>query len=123
MGKFKVWLCCSDAGWANGQFDDGSQGGYLMMLADKTVFDNDVCKVNVMEWSSRKGKRLARSSLGTEVQALGTNLEPTSWTRALYEEMVTTRPVQYWAESKKSTRGSILWWCGRARAFSIELTH
>ena len=59
----------TDAAWAN-RSDQSSQGGYLIFAIDEDGIVNGNTKpLVVLDWASRKIKRVCRSSLSAEAQA------------------------------------------------------
>ena len=62
-------VCWSDASWAN-RPDGTSAGGYLIGLCDRKILDGAKTHVTMVSWNSNKLRRVARSSLAAEVQAM-----------------------------------------------------
>ena len=59
----------SDASWANRR-DGKSTGGYLIGLCGQEVLDGKRGHVTVVSWGTNKLKRVAKSSMSSELQAL-----------------------------------------------------
>lgn len=59
----------SDASWANRK-SGNSTGGYLIGLCNESVLDGERGHVSIVSWSTNKLKRVARSSMAAEMQAL-----------------------------------------------------
>ena len=59
----------SDASWANRK-DGKSTGGYLIGLCGQGVLDGKRGHVTVVSWGTNKLKRVAKSSMSAELQAL-----------------------------------------------------
>ena len=78
-----VW---SDASWAN-RSCGSSTGGYLLGLCSREVLNGKKSHVTVASWSTNKLKRVARSSLAAEVQALAVAEDELHLTRAAWFEM------------------------------------
>ena len=78
-----VW---SDASWANRR-DGSSTGGYILGLCSRQVLAGSKDHITVASWSTNKLKRVARSSLSAEVQALAVAEDELHLTRAAWFEM------------------------------------
>ena len=78
-----VW---SDASWANRR-DGSSAGGYILGLCSRQVLAGSKDHITVASWSTNKLKRVARSSLSAEVQALAVAEDELHLTRAAWFEM------------------------------------
>ena len=59
----------SDASWANRR-DGKSTGGFLVGICGESVLDGKRGHVSVVSWGTNKLKRVARSSMAAEMQAL-----------------------------------------------------
>ena len=59
----------SDASWANRK-DGSSTGGYIIGLTGTDILDGKRGHVTVVSWSTNKLRRVARSSMAAEMQAL-----------------------------------------------------
>ena len=59
----------SDASWANRK-DGKSTGGYIVGVCGNNVLEGVQEHVSVVNWSTNKLKRVARSSMAAEMQAL-----------------------------------------------------
>ena len=59
-----------DAAWAS-RPDGHSQGGRITALAGKATINGKLSEFTVLDWGSRKLRRVARSSLAAEVQEAG----------------------------------------------------
>ena len=57
------------------------------MLAEKKVAMGEVGAASMIEWSSRKIRRVVRSSLAAEVHGLSMSAESASWARTLCQEI------------------------------------
>eukprot|EP00438_Fugacium_kawagutii_P011914 Skav221382 [mRNA] locus=scaffold7016:18304:23637:- [translate_table: standard] len=55
--------------------DHSSQGGYVVLVADKAVLTGVKCPTSTISWRSFKLPRVCRSSLGAECQSLSASLE------------------------------------------------
>ena len=65
-----VVISWSDAALAN-RVDLSSSGGMFVALAHRSMVDHGVCgPLNLVSWSSAKLRRVCRSSLAAETQAL-----------------------------------------------------
>ena len=62
------FTCYTDASWAN-RYDLSSQGGYVILAHEKQMLDGKLSRANLIDWSSRKLQRVARSSLSAELQS------------------------------------------------------
>ena len=59
----------SDASWANRK-DGSSTGGYMIGITGTDILDGKRGHVTVVSWSTNKLRRVARSSMAAEMQAL-----------------------------------------------------
>ena len=83
-----VLVAWSDAALAN-RPDLGSTGGYIIGFVHKTMVDNATSgQVNVMSWGSHKLKRVCRSSLAAEAQALAEAEQELMFLRLQWWEML-----------------------------------
>ena len=78
-------VCWSDASWAN-RPDGTSTGGYLIGLCDKKILDGDKTHVTMVSWNSNKLRRVARSSLAAEVQAMSNSEDELHLVRGAWAE-------------------------------------
>ena len=67
-GKIHL-VAWSDASWANRR-DGKSTGGYLIGLCGERVLNGSRDHVSIVSWGTNKLKRVARSSMSAELQAL-----------------------------------------------------
>ena len=58
----------SDTAWAN-RYDLSSQGGTFIVVHGQGCYEYKKTKVSVVEWSSRKFTRMAKSALSAELQS------------------------------------------------------
>ena len=80
-------LCISDAGWctrANGE----SQGGYILCLTTKQILENKEAPVWLIDWSSKKLRRVVRSSVAAETMAGQNGLDSIEWIQSLLAEIL-----------------------------------
>ena len=71
----------TDAAWAN-RSDHSSQGGYLIFAIDEDGIVNGNTKpLVVLDWASRKLKRVRRSSLSAEAQAACVAVDALEWAK------------------------------------------
>ncbi|CAK0880367.1 unnamed protein product, partial [Prorocentrum cordatum] len=63
---FRIYTWC-DAAWAS-RPDGHSQGGHVTALSSAEGPFQEACDFTVLDWGSRKLKRVARSSLSAEIQ-------------------------------------------------------
>ena len=63
-----AFVVLTDAAWAVRE-DGSSQGGYVILLCNKKVLDNETADYVVFDWRSWKLPRVSRSSLASEAQA------------------------------------------------------
>ena len=86
----KDWriMAISDAGWAT-RANGESQGGYVICLCDKKILERDKpSTVWVIEWSSKKLRRVVRSSAAAETLAAQNALDAVETLQALIAETV-----------------------------------
>ena len=55
--------------------DHGSQGGYIIIMGDKSILTGSKVPTSTISWRSFKLSRVCRSSLAAECQALSTGLD------------------------------------------------
>ena len=75
----------SDASWANRK-SGSSTGGYVIGLCGRQVLEGKRDHVTIVSWSTNKLKRVARSSLAAEVQALANTEDELHLTRLTWAE-------------------------------------
>ena len=63
-----TFLGFGDCGWGVRR-DGSSQGGSLIIAADKRILDGIEATTTMVDWNSYKCKRVVRSSLAGETQA------------------------------------------------------
>ena len=73
-----------DAGWAS-RPDGSSQGGYMIMACNQRLLDGQDSQISLIEWKSWKLKRVCRSSLSAECQAMAEALDNLNFTRFFWE--------------------------------------
>ena len=72
-----------DCGWSVRR-DGFSQGGSLIIAADKRILDGFEATTTTVDWKSYTCKRVVRSSLAGETQAYVETLEMLECTKVLY---------------------------------------
>ena len=72
-----------DCGWGVRR-DGSSQGGSLIIAADKRILDGFEATTTVVDWKSYKCKRVARSSLAGETQAYVETLDMLEFTKVFH---------------------------------------
>ena len=97
-------LAVTDAGWgvrANGE----SQGGLVLCLCDKEVLERKPGPTWVIEWSSKKLRRVVRSSTAAETLAAQNGLDAIEFAQAFLQEVLhgmTPKVFQQWTPLEKS---------------------
>jgi hypothetical protein len=81
--NFVAW---SDASWANRK-SGSSTGGYVIGMCAPEVLEGKRRHVTVVSWSTNKLKRVCRSSLSAEVQALANAEDELHLTRLAWAEI------------------------------------
>ena len=131
-----VAVAWSDAALAN-RADLGSTGGMLIGLVHKDMVDKGLKgPVNVISWGSAKLRRVCRSSLAAETQALSEAEQElmfvrTMWMQMMGEKVNLHRPgetafmyhskdgtLALWPqalENKRMKKNTMLIWCGSGR--------
>ena len=79
-----------DASWATRR-DLSSQGGQLTVLMEGRVLKGHQGKFSVLNWTSRRLKRVARSSTSAEVQMCGNALDTHEFLKLAYLDMQSNR--------------------------------
>ena len=74
-------LAYSDASYANLP-DGGSQGGYIVFLADKTG------QLSPITWASRKLRRVCRSTITAETMATLDTIDVCAWLSSMFREVL-----------------------------------
>ena len=80
-----VLVCWSDASWANRK-DAKSTGGYVITMTHPETLEGKLGHHTIIGWSSNKLKRVARSSLAAEVQAMVNGEDELHLCRACWAE-------------------------------------
>ena len=97
-------LAVTDAGWgvrANGE----SQGGLLLCLCDKNVLEQKPGATWPIEWSSKKLRRVVRSSTAAETLAAQNGLDAIEFAQAFLQEVIqgmSPRQFQQWTPEQPS---------------------
>ena len=107
-----------DAGHANGTCDEieryKSCGGYVLMLADKSILENKVSAMAVLDWRSGMTQRVCRSTLAAEASHLAEAVEAVDWAAVFMQEVlqpsidlrawqqVVRTTARFWATDAKS---------------------
>ena len=97
-------LVITDAGWgvrANGE----SQGGLALCLCDQDVLDRKPGRTWLIEWSSKKLRRVVRSSTAAETMAAQNGLDAIEFAQAFLQEVLygmTPRVFQQWVPDQPS---------------------
>ena len=97
-------LVVTDAGWgvrANGE----SQGGLLLCLCDQDVLEQKPGKTWVIEWASKKLRRVVRSSTAAETLAAQNGLDAVEFAQAFLQEILvgmSPRQFQQWVPEQPS---------------------
>ncbi|CAK0837902.1 unnamed protein product, partial [Prorocentrum cordatum] len=69
LDDLAIFTWC-DAAWAS-RPDGHSQGGHITAISSKAAMDGKLSEFTVLDWGSKKLRRVARSSLAAEVQEAG----------------------------------------------------
>ena len=64
--------------------DGSSQGGDLIVAADKRILDGFEATTRVIDWKSYRCKRVVRSSLAGEIQAYVETLDMMEFTKVFF---------------------------------------
>ncbi|CAE7253172.1 RE1 [Symbiodinium sp. CCMP2592] len=97
-------LVVTDAGWgvrANGE----SQGGLLLCLCDRDVLEQKPGKTWIIEWASKKLRRVVRSSTAAETLAAQNGLDAVEFAQAFLQEILfgmSPRQFQQWVPEHPS---------------------
>ena len=104
-----VAVAWSDASLAN-RVDLSSTGGYIVGFVHKRMVDQGIRgPVNVMSWSSTKLKRVCRSSLAAETQALSEAEQELMYLRAEWRELLGDDvDLRHPEEAVKKVRGVLV---------------
>jgi hypothetical protein len=73
-----------DAGWAS-RPDNSSQGGLMIFACHKDLLDGKEATISLIEWKSWKLKRVCRSSLSAECQAMAEALDTLNFVRFFWQ--------------------------------------
>ena len=87
--KVEDWriVCFADAGWCTRENGD-SQGGYVLTLSNPTFFEHKVAPCWIIDWSSKKLRRVVRSSVAAETLSNQNGLDSAEMLQALIAETV-----------------------------------
>ena len=97
-------LAITDAGWcvrASGE----SQGGMLVCICDQDVLEQKEGTAWLIEWTSKKLRRVVRSSTAAETLAAQNGLDAIEFAQAFLQEVIhgmTPREFQQWTPATKS---------------------
>lgn len=80
-------VCISDAGHAKRANGD-SQGGYLMGISTPAMRERRIAPLMLIDWSSKKLKRVVRSSTASETHAGNNALDAIEFLQALMAETI-----------------------------------
>ena len=80
----------TDASWATRR-DLSSQGGQITVVMESKVLEGQLGKFSVLGWTSRRLKRVARSSTSAEVQMLGNAIDTHEFIKFGYIDMLGSR--------------------------------
>lgn len=78
-------VCISDSGWGTRSSGE-SQGGYVLCLAHKDILERKRAACWIIDWSSKKLKRMVRSSVAAETLAGQNGLDAIEFFQALMSE-------------------------------------
>ena len=81
----------SDASWANRK-SGASTGGFVIGLCGKEILSGERGHVTIVSWATNKLKRVARSSMAAEVQALANAEDEPHLTRLAWAEFNSVLP-------------------------------
>ncbi len=79
------------AGHANGEGKDDieaykSCGGYVVILADAAILDDEPAPMAILDWKSAMTQRVCRSTLAAEAAHLANAVEVVDWTAVFLAE-------------------------------------
>ena len=80
-------LAFGDASWANAT-ESLSQAGFILFLADLSVFTSKGGIVSPQDWRSHRIKRVCRSTLAAECMAMDAAVDSAMFVRHLFGEML-----------------------------------
>ena len=84
-------LAITDAGWGTRENGE-SQGGLLLCLCDKKVLQQEPGPTWVIEWSSKKLRRVVRSSTAAETMSAQNGLDCIEFAQAFLQETLVGMP-------------------------------
>lgn len=90
-------MCIADAGWrtrANGE----SEGGYVLCLTTKEILENKEATAWLIDWSSKKLRRVVRSSVAAETMSGQNGLDAIEWIQSLLAEILDNVPPRAFRE-------------------------
>ena len=110
--KDPVFVTWHDAAWA-ARKSGSSQGGMVIGMAERRILHNEKSPVSVIQGSSRKLPRVARSSLSAEVQMGTIANEEQEYVRLAWHEMCTgQRPSHHnIQDALRATTGTLVTDC------------
>lgn len=99
--KVEDWriMAIADAGWGTRSSGD-SQGGYLLCLTDKSMIDRKKAACWLVDWSSKKLRRVVRSAVAAETLAGQNGLDAIEFFQALLAETLYGMTPRQFRDSK-----------------------
>ncbi|CAE7220782.1 spa [Symbiodinium microadriaticum] len=99
------FVCFSDAAFGV-RSDHSSQGGYVILLTDKSVLKGETVEYNVLSWRSFKLTRVCRSSLAAEAQACATAVDELMMLKTMVSLMIDPMQDPKAVETARNTGAS-----------------
>ena len=84
IDKWRI-ICIADAGWGTRSSGE-SQGGYILCLAHKDILERKRAPCWIVDWASKKLKRMVRSSVAAETLSSQNGLDAIESFQALLSE-------------------------------------
>ena len=100
-------VCISDSGWGTRSSGE-SQGGYILCLAHKSILERKRAPCWIIDWASKKLRRMVRSSVAAETLAGQNGLDAIESLQALLSELLHGKSPKEFRESKPSVPSALV---------------
>jgi hypothetical protein len=100
-------ICISDSGWGTRSSGE-SQGGYILCLAHKSILERKRATCWIIDWASKKLKRMVRSSVAAETLAGQNGLDAIESLQALLSEIIYGISPKEFRDSKPSVPSALV---------------
>jgi len=88
LARNLVFASVSDCAGAGTARDNGAQGAYIVLAAERQLLAGHTARVSPISWRSTRVKRVVASTLAGETLALSASLAEMEWLQILYRDVV-----------------------------------